>query len=94
MHPAISCAIKWGAGLDHAWMQLLFGARAVVDAKQRNAQVLRMVGFRYHRASRPPLAGDERTLSDRIEVIDFVSARPDDATFGGPAWGMERFAPP
>jgi hypothetical protein len=43
--------------------------------------------------SRPPLAGEERTLSDRIEVVDFVSALSGDATFGGPVWGMERFAP-
>jgi hypothetical protein len=53
-----------------------------------------MIGFRYPRDSRPLLAGEERTLSDRIEVVDFVSARPRDATFGDPAWGMERFAPP
>jgi hypothetical protein len=53
-----------------------------------------MIGFRYHQDSRPLLAGEEQTLSDRIEVVDFVSARPRDAIFGGAAWGMERFAPP
>jgi hypothetical protein len=49
-------------------------------AKQRNAQL-------FPRDSRPPLAREERTLSDQIEVVDFVSARPGDATFGGPAGG-------